>query len=921
MEYKSSLNLPLTDFSMKASLAKNEPGMLDFWSKENIYEKIRLKYKGKEKYILHDGPPYANGNIHIGHALNKILKDIVVRFKTMRGFDSPYIPGWDCHGLPVEHQLFKDLNITKDQISQVAFREKAHSYALKFVDIQKEQFKRLGIFADWENAYLTLDKKYEYEIVKALSELVRKGFMYRGLKPVNWCAACETALAEAEVEYEDKTSPSIYVKFKLIDPKRVSVLNSSEASDCYLVIWTTTPWTLYGNVAVALHPNAQYALVKTEKGNLILAKNLLVSAFKDMELSQDNYKELGLFLGKELEGLIYEHPFLSDSITRITTLAEYVSCEEGTGLVHIAPGHGQEDYQVGLIYNLPMLMPVDNKGRFDNTAGELSGKNVFEANKEIVEKLRSQGSLLFFGQKQHSYPHCWRCKNPVIFRATKQWFLNIEHDDLRKKLLLIIENDINFVPDSGRERIKAMAELRPDWCLSRQRYWGVPIPAVRCLGCSEEILDPRIIDNFADKVASSGSDVWFKEKIEAFLYQGFTCPKCKGNSFERSGDILDVWFDSGVSHRAVLMKDKNLEFPASLYLEGSDQHRGWFQSSLIPSVAIENISPFKSVLTHGFVVDGLGRKMSKSIGNVISPQDIIKDYGSDILRLWVASSNYSEDVRISKDILSRLTDAYRKIRNTIRFLLGNLYDFSPDKDRIEYDKMLEIDRYSLSLAYNLLKKVIAYYENYGFYKIYQEVYQFCIVQMSNFYLDILKDRLYTFKKDSLSRRSAQNSMYEILMVLTKVMAPILPFTAEEIWRHFPGSSICESVHLAVWPEIKNKYIDDELENKWYNLLKFRTKVLKAIEEKRADGLIGSSLEAGLVIGLAGDNSFLKDFEEILPAVFIVSAVSFKEGATESYIEVIKAPGIKCPRCWNYSEMIGQDPGYPEICPKCITAFK
>lgn len=908
MDYKTTLNLPSTNFPMKANLPQNEPKILDLWQKEDIYRQIRKKYEGKPKYVLHDGPPYANGNIHIGHALNKILKDIIIRFKTMQGFDSPYIPGWDCHGLPVEHQLFKELNLTKEEISKVEFRKKAHNYALKFVNIQKEEFRRLGVFGDWDNPYLTLDKKYEYEIVRALGKLVEKGFIYRGLKPVNWCITCETALAEAEVEYENKSSPSIFVKFRLAD-------NQIFAKDTHLVIWTTTPWTLVSNVAVAVHPDFTYAHLETEQGNLIIA-DVRLSALSEMGI--DKYKVVGTFKGGDLEGLFYEHPF--GLRKGRVALADYVATDEGSGLVHIACGHGMEDYIVGLKYNLEIIMPVDEKGNFDGTAGEFKGQNVFSANPAIIEKLKSSGSLLFSSQKEHSYPHCWRCKNPVIFRATKQWFLSIDHNELRKRVLSSIENEICFIPKSGRDRIQAMVQLRPDWCISRQRYWGVPIPAVRCLDCNEEILESAVIDNFAKEVANSGSDCWFSQDIKQFLPNNFKCSKCKSDRFSLGSDILDVWFDSGVSHRAVLLSSNLLEFPASLYLEGSDQHRGWFQASLLPSMAIEDKPPFKAILTHGFVVDGLGRKMSKSIGNVISPQEIIKDYGADILRLWVASSNYSEDVRISKDILLRLTDAYRKIRNTLRFLLGNLYDFSSSKDKLDYDKCLEIDRYNLSCAYTLLKKITKYYEDFDFYKVYQELYQYCIVQLSNFYLDILKDRLYTFKKDGSHRRSAQTVMYEILLILTKAIAPILPFTAEEVWQYLNKDEGDRSIHLSNWPEIKNKYIDEELENKWYNLIQFRSLVSKAIEEKRSQGELGSSQEAKVEIGITGDNEFLKEFKDILLEIFIVSDVSLEDSQQPS-IRASKAKGQKCPRCWNYSQKIGESAKYPDICPKCILALE
>ncbi|TAN60106.1 isoleucine--tRNA ligase [bacterium] len=912
MDYKPTLNLPSTAFAMKASLSQNEPKMLEFWQNEDIYGKIRQKYQGKTKYILHDGPPYANGNIHIGHALNKILKDIIVRFKTMRGFDAPYVPGWDCHGLPVEHQLFKELDIPKEQISRVDFRQKAYQYAMRFVNSQKEEFKRLGVFGEWVNPYLTLDKNYEYQAVLALGELVKRGFIYRGLKPVNWCAACETALAEAEVEYEDKSSPSIYVKFKLIDSQRLS-------TDSFLVIWTTTPWTLFGNVAVAAHPDLEYSLVRTEKGNLVIAKSLLPRAFKDIGIDEDNARIQKTLFGKELEGLGYQHPFLSDAISRRVVLADYVSQEEGTGLVHIAPGHGQEDYLVGLKYGLPILMPVDSRGRFDSSVSEFKGQGVFAANKGIIEKLRAHDCLLFSGQKQHAYPHCWRCKNPVIFRATKQWFLNIGHNELRKNLNSAIMNDISFIPESGRERIKAMVGLRPDWCLSRQRYWGVPIPAVRCVNCQEELLLPEVVDNFADKVLNEGSDAWFKNDINSFLPKNLSCPSCKSGKFTRGEDILDVWFDSGVSHRAVLMANPSLEYPASLYLEGSDQHRGWFQASLIPSMAIEGKSPFKAALTHGFVVDGEGRKMSKSTGNVIAPQEIIREYGADILRLWAASSNYNEDVRVSKDILLRLTDAYRKIRNTFRFLLGNLNDFSSDKDRVEHSRMREIDRYSVSLMYTLLRRITKHYEAFEFYRIYQELYQFCNVQLSNFYLDIIKDCLYTFKKDGLPRRSAQTAMYEMLLCLVKAIAPILPFTAEEIWQRIAAVQGVASVHLSEWPELKDKYIDDELENRWYNLIQFRARVSKALEEKREAQGIGDSLEAELIIGVAEESDFLWHFEKDLAEIFIVSAARL-EKSPETNIRVLKASGGKCPRCWNYSSEIGADARHPEICPKCVRAI-
>ncbi len=728
MDYKSTLNLPKTEFPMKANLPDKEPLILKSWQDKNIYSLICAKSAGKKKYILHDGPPYANGDIHIGHALNKILKDIIVKFKTMFGFDAAYVPGWDCHGLPVEHQLFKELKINKNQISQIDFRKQAHDYALRYVHIQKEEFKRLGVFGDWENPYLTLSYDYEEAIVKSLSLLKQRDYIYRGLKPVNWCFKCETALAEAEVEYEEHTSPSIYVKFKL-EKNRIF------KKDIFAVIWTTTPWTLLANVAIAAHPEFNYAHYETDKGDLLIAE------CRQQELSSIGLREIRKiesFKGKDLEGLIYTHPFVQRKGSLV--LADYVSAEEGTGLVHTAPGHGNEDYLTGLKYKLDTVMPVDKQGKFDHTAGEFKGQNVYQANAAIIDKLKQLGILLFETTVKHSYPHCWRCKAPIIFRATRQWFLGIDRQGLRRKVLKTIEKNIQWIPESGKERIRTMVSLRPDWCLSRQRFWGVPIPAITCNNCREEILEVRVIENFAKFVAKEGTDSWFKRELSDFLPRDYHCPICKEDSFSKGTDILDVWFDSGVSHQAVLKKRKELEFPSALYLEGSDQHRGWFQSSLIPAICIDGQSPFKAVLTHGFVVDAEGKKMSKSQGNVISPQDIIKDYGADILRLWVASSDYNEDIRISPQILARLSEAYRKIRNTLRFILSNLFDFDPDKNKKSYEELREIDKWLLFKLEQLLESVSCKYEAFQFYKAYKEIYEFCNQELSMYYLDMVKGR-------------------------------------------------------------------------------------------------------------------------------------------------------------------------------------
>ncbi|MGD0336756.1 MAG: isoleucine--tRNA ligase [Candidatus Omnitrophota bacterium] len=922
MDYKKTLNLPQTKFPMKADLPKREPGFLAEWEKEGIYGLIRKKSKGKPKYVLHDGPPYANGDIHIGHALNKTLKDIIVKYKTMCGFDSAYVPGWDCHGLPIEHQLFKELKITKQEIPQIEFRKKAYGYAMKYVGNQKEQFKRLGIFGDWENPYLTLSHEYEEAIVVSFNELYKKGYIYRGLKPVNWCYKCETALAEAEVEYEDHNSPSIFVKFKLKSAPGFD-------ADSHLVIWTTTPWTLIANVAVAVHPDFIYSYIKTDKGSLIIA-NVRLAALEGALIN--DYKVIREIKGKELEGLIYDHPF--GLRTGKVVLADYVSLDEGSGLVHTAPGHGAEDYQTGLKYGLEIVMPVDAKGKFDSSVGEFAGMHVYDANKAIIEKLQKINALLFESKVSHSYPHCWRCKNPIIFRATKQWFLSIDKNALRDKLIIAIEKEVEWIPTAGKERISAMVKLRPDWCLSRQRYWGVPIPALVCDECKEEFFNEKVIANFAEFTAKEGTDSWFSHDIKDFLPQGLVCPECgKGKSFTKGSDILDVWFDSGVSSQAVLKKRDELSYPAALYLEGSDQHRGWFQSSLIPAVAIDGIPPFKSVLTHGFVVDGQGRKMSKSLGNVISPFDIIKDYGADILRMWVASSDYNEDIRISKEILTRLSEAYRKIRNTAKFSLSNLYDFSPDTDTVETCNLKILDKWVLNKTESLLFDVQAAYESFYFYRAYKSIYDFCNETLSMYYLDMVKGRLYTYAPASLERRAAQTAIYGILNILVRLMGPIFAFTVEEIWQAMPkttGDIAVNSIHLAAWPDNRLHYRDEGLSE----IISLIPDVAKALEEKRGKGEIGSSFDAKIILLTNNQDryTFLTSLKSELCEIFKVSQVEISKVnilgkdlfISSVYpdvgIEVLKAEGNKCVRCWNYSTEVGKSKTHPSLCENCLKAI-
>lgn len=927
-EYQKTLNLPATDFAMKANLAQREPLMLEKWEKEKLYSKIKSKSKGKPKFILHDGPPYANGNIHIGHALNKILKDFIVKYKAMKGFDSHYVPGWDCHGLPIEHQLLKELKKRKSDVEVVDFRQKAHEYAMKYVGIQRDEFKRLGVFGDWEDPYLTLDPQYEYWILKSLGELNKKGYVYRGLKPVNWCFSCETALAEAEVEYENHTSQSVYVKFEVIKSGE-EVFQGLLNKRISLLIWTTTPWTLVANVAVAVNGTYQYVFVDIGHEILIVEKTLAVSVLEKGGVT--DFKILKEVAGVDLMMLHYRRPILEDK-QGVVVVAPYVTKEDGTGLVHTAPGHGQDDFQTGLKYHLEVLMPVSNQGVYTPEAGAWAGKHVFKANEEIIAHLKEKNVLFIHQPFQHTYPHCWRCKNPIIFRATKQWFLKVDHDNLRLKLKDVIHNSVQWIPPAGEERILGMVSTRPDWCLSRQRYWGVPIPAVECKGCGGEYkLFSEVVDSFAELVKTKGTNVWFEKDLKDILPKGFVCPDCKKSDFEKTKDILDVWFDSGVSNQAVVKAKMGGTLPADLYLEGSDQHRGWFQSSLIPAYAIEGKAPFKAVLTHGFVVDGQGRKMSKSLGNVIAPQNIIKQSGADILRLWVASSSYNEDIRASNEILERLVDAYRKIRNTVRYLLGNLNGFDPDKDMVNYDQLLELDKWALYRLAKAFEEIESGFEQYEFSAAFKSIYVFCNEDLSSFYLDILKDRLYTSSAQSLERRSAQTVLYHILDFLVRALAPLMSFTSEEIFQSITKNKSIqgvESVHLLSWPKVPDAWKNEEVNKKFATLVSLRPFVLKALEDVRRAGQIGSSLEAKVTFNTESQKDFdyLNNNLELLPATFIVSQVvvnrveKIANGLGDQFpkteIAITQADGEKCGRCWNYKTDVGQDAEHKLLCARC-----
>lgn len=904
MDYSKTLNLPKTTFPMKANLVKLEPRIQGFWDEIKIYDLLRKNGQNRPKFILHDGPPYANGDIHMGHALNKVLKDIIIKYKSMAGLDSPYIPGWDCHGLPIEYKVMAELKDSR--LSKLEIRSRCREYALHYIQIQREEFKRLGVFGDWENPYLTLSNTYSASIIEAFRKIVEKGFIYRSKKPVHWCSSCRTALAEAEVEYEDISSPSIYVRFSLktsppsLIPYRTSVL-----------IWTTTPWTLPANLAVAFHPEYRYAAVKIAGEVIIILKELIEGITKRLGVEQGEVIEE--FSGRDLEGIILQHPFLERESRGI--LADFVTKDTGTGCVHIAPGHGLEDYEIGRRYGLDILSPVDDEGRFTEEVREFEGERVFLANEGIVKLLAKKGMLFHREEIDHTYPHCWRCKGPVLFRATEQWFIDLAINDLIKRGLETIEG-VKWIPREGRERFYNTLSSRSDWCISRQRAWGVPIPALICSGCGEHFLDLAVIERTRDLVLEKGTDVWYKEDLEVFLPAGTECKKCGGRDFKKEENILDVWFDSGVSHQAVLKENED-NFPADLYLEGSDQHRGWFQSSMLTSLAIEGVPPYRAVLTHGFMLDADGRAMAKSLGNVISPMEIISKYGADILRLWVISADYREDMRLGQKILDQTVESYRKIRNTCRFILGNLQDYNPSKDMVSYEDLFGIDRFLLHELMRFIEAATLTYERFEFHRLYHLLTNFVPKTLSSLYLDIIKDRLYTWGPDSKGRRAAQTVLYEVINVLVRIIAPVASFTAEEVWGYLRDESMPVSIHLSNLPEVNRRYrLKADVHEGWKVLLGIRQRVLLGIEEARVERIIGSSLEANIRIAAADREwQVLKTYEDELTAIFIVSQVELIE-AKEFKMEITPARGKKCIRCWNYHESVGKDNLHPEICSRC-----
>jgi len=936
MNYRDTVNLPKTSFSMKANLRQREPEFQRRWKQMRLYPLIRAACQGRPKYVLHDGPPYASGDLHIGTGMNKILKDMVVRSRTMMGFDAPYVPGWDCHGMPIEVQVLRELGEGALEAPKMDVRRRCRRFAEKHVKAHVQQFQQLGVLGDFEDPYLTLDPKYEQACIEFFADLVEGGYVYKSLKPIHWDYATRSALADAELEYKDVDSPAIFVKFPMADGLG-DVFPGLGDEPLSMLIWTTTPWTLPANLAIAIAGKAEYSAVRypdpvtgrTEV--MILAEDLIETVMAKVGIS--GYEAVGRCRGDRLEGKRYRH-VLHDTTCPVV-LADYVSLEDGTGCVHTAPGHGREDYETGLAYGLEIFSPVDEDGRLTPASGQFAGLHVFEADPKIVEHLRGEGHLLHSETIRHSYPHGWRSKEPVIFRATEQWFVAVDHNDLRQRVLAAIPK-VKWVPAWGEGRIAAMVGERPDWCISRQRAWGIPIPAFYCQACDARLLDARLVRHVAAIFGQEGSDAWFERDAAGLLPDGTTCPECGATAFRKEDDIFDVWFESGSSHRAVLRGPKaerqGLRWPADLYLEGTDQHRGWFQLSMLPAMAADGAPPFREVVTHGFVVDENGEKMSKSLGNFISVEDAIGEFGAELQRLWTASVDYTNEIPASRGIIERMNEPYRRFRNTFRYLLANLDGFDREQHRVDVAAMPEVDRWALSRTQRLVADALAAYQDHQFHRVYQRAYGFCTVEMSSFYLDVVKDRLYCEAPDSLLRRSAQTVLYEILEALVRLLAPILVHTCEEVWDHMPWAKAEPSVHLASFSEARAEWTDDELEARWKHLLAIRNDVARELEKLRADKKIGSGLDATVALHAEGEwLEFLRAHEALLPEVLIVSEAAVVEGASAEAAAGTDVPDLgvvvrpsdrpKCARCWRLLPSVGQDAEHPQLCARCAAVVR
>ena len=932
-DWKDTLNLPRTGFPMKANLQTAEPEAIARWDAMNLYGQIREKRHGAPRFVFHDGPPYANGRIHLGTALNKILKDIVIKSRSMAGFDVPYIPGYDCHGLPIELKVDRELGAKKRDMSVADVRRACREYAARFIDVMTEEFKRLLVFGDWPHYYLTMDYRYQADIARALGKYVEHGLVYKGKKPVHWCIHCRTALAEAEVEYADHSSPSIYVEFPLNPasaPDVASRIPELAGRDVSVLIWTTTPWTIPSNMAVAFHPEFDYAAYDVDGRAVIIAEELAEAV--EQIVKKPLGRPLARMKGRALEGLRFKHPLYErDSVG---VLADYVTLEQGTGVVHTAPGHGADDYLTGVKYGLEIYAPIGPGGQFLDTVELFAGQRVFDANQNVEQALHERHRLWHRETFSHQYPHCWRCHNPVIFLATSQWFVRLDGDPviqgedgqtrtLRQAAQHAIDHQVKWIPRWGRDRIFNMVSNRPDWCISRQRAWGVPIPALDCTACGEAVLTHGLIEKAATVFEQYGADAWYERPIEEFLTPGLACPSCGGTAFERAYDILDVWFDSGSSHEAVLARQPELGWPADMYLEGSDQHRGWFQSSLLIALGTRGRPPYRQVLTHGFLIDLEGRKMSKSVGNVIAPQDVIKESGAEIIRLWVALSEFTEELRVSKEILTRVVDVYRKLRNTCRILVANLYDFDPATDSIPLEQLDAVDRFALARYGEAAERMLRAYDEYDLSTVAQTLNTLLTVDLSAFYVDVTKDRMYTLNAKSHERRSTQTAMYIICDGLARLLAPILPVTADDLWRHLPGQR-CESVHLADFPKVA-ALPDSSVTGTWERLLVVRETVNAALEERRKEKIIGNALGARVVITASGPvASLLEANQRHLPMLFNVSDVALHvgaaDGADEVSVVVEKAPGVKCARCWRFVPSVRTEPEWSGICDRCHDAL-